>query len=592
VRPKRPITIDSIEHCTGRPIVLSVSGTELLLSGAFYHLSGHYLFLGSPKVDSVNDLAPLELRIDDFAPQDLVITHLLQLQKMEVSATESVEAANRLTEQQLIYRSIVEQSHDIIVAVDKHGRVSHANPRARATLGEEIVGKRGSRLLTLDSRKIWKRAAANLVGDAGSHWVELDLADYTGTSLQVEGHLVLNLEVGHGEVITAILRDVTQRKQTEAELRISNEKLQQARQMEALGRFAGGIAHDFNNLLGVISGAAELLQGDMEPEDSRQSDIEMILSTVTKGAELSRQVFQFSQQQTPTKGQSDLATHTRSMKPILQRTVGASIDLSISILTDPALVEIPPVQYEQMLMNLVVNAAHAMPDGGRLLIEIGRDEIRNEVFFKVEDSGEGIKPDVLRRIFEPFYSTRSPGLGSGLGLSVVYGIVKGAGGEVHVESQEGTGTTFRITLPASTSDPVSKESTGAAAAWQQVAQIGARVVLLEDQPDLRNLIIRALQKMGVQALAFSSLADAREGFRAYQGVPNLFITDVTLTDGNGLDLAEELADQGKLNKVIIITGNADFDRVGSLTSEHGWELLIKPFQLRELNELVVKAIGQ
>ena len=98
--------------------------------------------------------------------------------------------------------------------------------------------------------------------------------------------------------------------------------------------------------------------------------------------------------------------------------------------------------------------------------------------------------------------------------------------------------------------------------------------------------------MGVQALAFSSLADAREGFRAYQGVPNLFITDVTLTDGNGLDLAEELADQGKLNKVIIITGNADFDRVGSLTSEHGWELLIKPFQLRELNELVVKAIGQ
>jgi len=220
------------------------------------------------------------------------------------------------------------------------------------------------------------------------------------------------------------------------------------------------------------------------------------------------------------------------------------------------------------------------------------DESRDKVFFKVEDSGEGIEPDVLRRIFEPFYSTRSPGLGSGLGLSVVYGIVKGAGGGVHVDSKVGAGAKFRVTLPASKSGPDEDEISSVASGWRQVVQPGARVVLLEDQPDLRSLTIRALRQMGLEAQAFGSLADARRGFDAYQGAPDLFITDVTLTDGNGLDLAEELANQGKLKKVIIITGNADFDRVGSLTSEHGWELLIKPFQLRELNDLVAKAIGR
>ena len=592
IRPSKAITLDSIKHSVAHPLVLSVIGTDLLLSGAFYALSGQYLFLGSPKLDSVNELLPLELKIDDFAPQDLVITHLLQLQKMETAAIESIEAAKRLTEQQLIYRSIVDESHDIIVAIDKYGRVSHANPKARAVLGEEIVGTRGSRLLTRDSRKIWKRAASNLVGDAGSHWVELDLVGDAGTSLQVEGHLVLNLEIGHGAVITAILRDVTRRKQTEAELRISNERLQQARRMESLGRFARGIAHDFNNLLGVISGVAELLQEDIEPQDPRQSDIEMILSTVKKGAALARQVFQFSQQQTPAKGRVDMVAHTRGMAAMLKRTVGSSIDLDISILTDSAWAEIPPVQYEQMFMNLVVNAVHAMADGGSLLIEIDRDESRGEVSFKVEDSGEGIESDVLRRIFEPFYSTRSPGLGSGLGLSVVYGIVKGAGGEVHVNSEVGAGATFRITLPESSSEPGEDEASRVTAGWRQVVQPGARVVLLEDQPDLRSLTIRALRQMGLEAQAFASLADARSGFDTYPGSPDLFITDVALTDGNGLDLAEELADEGKVNKVIIITGNADFDRVGALTASRGWRLLIKPFELRELNELVVAAINR
>lgn len=586
------MTEQTVKLSLSHPIVLQVVGSDLLLSGAFYEIEGTYLFLGSPKLDSVYELMPLKLTIDDFAPHDLVITHLLQLQKMEVSANESMEAARRLTEQQLIYRSIVEQSHDIIVAVNERGRVLHANPKALEIFGIEVAGQRGSRLLSRESRKVWRRAAAHLVGDSESNWVELDLIGKKGASMQVEGHLVRNLELGRGSGVTGILRDVTRRKQTEAELRVSNEKLQQARRMESLGRFAGGIAHDFNNLLGVISGVAELLQEDLGSEDARQADVDTILTTVKKGAALARQVFQFSQQQAPAKGRSDVVSHTRSMTPILHRTVGDKIDLSISILTDSAPIEIPAVQYEQMLMNLVVNAVHAMPDGGSLLIEVGRDEDREEVFIKVEDTGEGMEPDVVRRIFEPFFSTRSPGLGSGLGLSVVYGIVKGAGGEVQVVSKVAVGTNFKLTLPQSKGGAAASESVNPPGGWRRVDREGVRVVLLEDQPELRSLTMRALRHMGLEAQSFGSLAEARKGFEAYEGVPDLFITDVALTDGNGLDLAEELAERGRLRKVIIITGNADFERVGRLTTMYGWKLLAKPYDLRELNEFVVEAVDQ
>ena len=591
IRPATPITTETISGLVGHPLVLQVVNTDLLLSGAFYNLEGSYFFIGSPKLESVSELLPLKLTIGDFAPHDLVINHLLQLQKMEVSAAETIEAAERLTEQQLIYRSIVDQSHDIIVAVNERGRVSHANPKALSALGQGIINQRGSRLLSRSSRAIWRRAAESIRGEAGSHWIELDLVGRSGTTLQVEGHLVRSMDVGSGTGLTGILRDVTQRKKTEAELRISNEKLQQARRLESLGRFAGGIAHDFNNLLGVISGVAELLQEDTDQEDPRQEDIDTILMTVKKGAALARQVFQFSQQQAPAKGRADMVAHTRGMDAILRQTVGNDVDLTVSLLAESAFVEIPSVQYEQILMNLVVNAVHAMPDGGGLLVEVGRDEGRDEAFIKVEDSGEGIEPDVLRRIFEPFFSTRSPGLGSGLGLSVVYGIIKGAGGEVHVDSEPGVGTNFRITLPLSAGCSEEGQAANPSGSWKQVGRPGVRVVLLEDQPDLRSLTLRALRQMGLEVQAFANLAEARSGFTEYEGVPDLFITDVALTDGNGLDLAEELDADGRLSKVIIVTGNADFDRVDKLTSTRGWQLLTKPYELRELNESVVSAVS-
>lgn len=573
------------------PIQVRLIGQDLVLMGQVAALEDGFLFLTSPKLDSVEDLKPLRLKINHFAPHDGVMTSLFQLQRLEVAAAEAISSAQDLATQQEIYRQIVEQSNDLILGLHPTLGLTFANPVAREVLGIEVGSTQIEDLFTEQDRAKLNTAAGSLRDGAKSAWVGLNLKNSQGELVEVDGPLAASLLEDDEETLIGFFRDVTAKNIAERELRISNERLREAQKMEAIGRFAGGIAHDFNNLLSVVSSAADLLQGSINRRDPRRADVDVILSTADKGAALARQLLQFSRRNPQVKGQTELFEHTESLREALTLILQDSVELQLPKTESQCYVKLAPVQYEQILMNLMVNANNAMPDGGRITVKIEEQATRGHALIQVCDTGIGMTDEVMQRIFEPFYSTNQHEDSSGLGLSVVYGIIDEAGGDIHVESAPGAGATFSIALPLDPEagslqlEPAPKETP------IDQAKASGRVVLVEDQSDLRRLITRALQEMGLEVQSFDSVGAATEGFETYSGIPDLLITDVILGDGNGLDLAEQLESAGKVRRVIITTGNADFERIDSLTMQHGWQILMKPFRLRQLNQLVTDCLA-
>ena len=584
---------DILTQLFDRPVQLHLKGTPLTLTGEFAPSNAGFLFLGSPKIDRLEELSELQLKINDFSPHDGVMSSLFQVQKMEVISAEAMMAAEDLARQQQIYRQIVEESNDIILALTNQGEVTIANPVAMELLGIAMGSTKTNDFLSAESRETWNAAASSLADGEPSIWVELVLLASQGGEVPVEGHLVRSI-ADQGESVVGFLRDVTARKLAEQNLAATNQQLQRAHKMEAVGRFAGGIAHDFNNVLGVVIGAASALKEDLPSHDPRRPDLEVILTSAEKGAALAHQILQFSQQNRSLKGRTELVSQAESLRPILDRIVGPRIALSIETRSDQVVVQMDPIQFEQVLLNLAINAEHAMPEGGELEIEIGTLPGREQAFFRVQDCGSGMEPEVLDRIFEPLYSTKPAGKGSGMGLSIVYGIISEAEGKIEVKSEPGQGTCFTVKLPLS--DPVESRAT-----TEQPARLpnaldadedAPRVVVVEDQPALLRLTTRALEGMGLEVDAFSSIQTTREALEAKSQPSDILLTDVSLPDGDGLDLAEQLTKEKRIGKVIVMTGNADFNRIDGLMSRHGWQLLMKPFRLNQLTQLVSRLLNE
>ena len=569
-----------------RPVQLIVKDTPLSLAGEFTAWEDGFLFLGSPKIDRLTELSELNLKISDFSPHDGVMSSLFQIQKLEVMSTEALMAAEDLAQQERIYRQIVEESNDIILALTQKGEITLANPIATSLLGISAGVSRASDFLSKESRATWDDAAQALSEGAQSVWVELILQDPRGHAVSVEGHLVRSV-ADRGESVLGFLRDVTARKSAEHNLAASNEQLRRAQKMEAVGRFAGGIAHDFNNVLGVVIGAASALQEELPRHDPRSADLEVILASAEKGAALAHQILQFSQRNRTIGGKTELVAQAESLRPILDRIVGTNVELIIRSSADRVHVELDAIQFEQVLLNLTVNAEYAMADGGRLTVEIEADPHRNQAVVSVRDSGLGMEPEVLDRIFEPLYSTKPSEDGSGMGLSIVYGIISEAGGSIEVDSQPNLGTCFTIALPlCGELQEIEKTAAATAVPSTQTDPAPRKAIVIEDQLALLRLTTRALEEIGLEVESFASIEEARSVLLAKKTSHKILVTDVSLPDGNGLDLAEELVEKGRIEKVIIMTGNADFDRIDRLTSHFGWALLMKPFRLNQLTKLV------
>ncbi|MBN1991781.1 MAG: response regulator, partial [Anaerolineae bacterium] len=375
-------------------------------------------------------------------------------------------------------------------------------------------------------------------------------------------------------------RDITRELQLE-------EQYLQAQKMQAVGQLTAGIAHDFNNLLTAINGFAELAQSRREPNQAYQDMLDKILRSGRRAADLVKQLMAFSRKQVLESQVVNLNAVVTDIEKMLQRIIGEHITLKTAPAPDLGLVKVDPAQFQQVIVNLAVNARDAMPDGGCLTIETANVTLDENytaehlemqpgeyVLLTVSDNGFGMSAAVKARIFEPFFTTKEPGQGTGLGLATVFGIVKQSGGYIWVYSEEGLGATFKIYLPRihQAAGHVSfSEST-------QDLPVGTETVLVvEDDAGVREFITRSLNQQGYAML---EAADGREAMRLVQnhrGAIHLLLTDVIMPGANGKTLAAELGQICPGLKILFMSGytNAALAQHGVL--EPGIAFLPKPF---------------
>ena len=396
------------------------------------------------------------------------------------------------------------------------------------------------------------------------------------------------------------LIDVTEQKNLEAQF-------SQSQKMQAVGQLAGGVAHDFNNLLTAIIGFCDLLLLRSRPGDPAFADIMQIKQNANRAANLVRQLLAFSRQQTLQPRIIDITDVLVELSHLLRRLIGENIELEFGHGRDLGLVKVDQGQLEQVVINLAVNARDAMPNGGRLTIRTGNVRTAQAlrrghevmpagdyVLIEVRDTGIGIAPDNLARIFEPFFSTKEVGSGTGLGLSTVYGIVKQTGGFVFVDSNPGTGTAFEIYLPRhQASEDVAADRTEAAEPPVPKDLTGTgTVILVEDDDAVRTFGGRALRNKGYRVIEAKSGETALDLVRHASGRINLLITDVVMPQMDGPGLIREVRRIDPDIKVIFISGyteDAFRQRLGSDSDIH---FLAKPFSLKQLAIKVKEVLGE
>ncbi|NLE75814.1 MAG: response regulator, partial [Chloroflexi bacterium] len=382
-----------------------------------------------------------------------------------------------------------------------------------------------------------------------------------------------------------VVTDISDRKQMEAQFL-------QAQKMETVGRLAGGVAHDFNNLLTAISGYSTLALDNLGPTDPLREDIEQVIKASNRAAALTRQLLAFSRRQIIQPRIVNLNDLMLELDKMLRRLIGE--DIEMVTLPAPGLgsVRVDPTQIEQILVNLAVNARDAMTEGGKLTIETDNVALDREyalhhvgvvpgeyVMLAVSDTGCGIPEDVRARIFEPFFTAKDVGKGSGLGLPIVYGIVKQHGGHIFVYSEEGHGTSFKIYLPqvagqptpTANQPPVSKLPTGT-----------ETVLLVEDEPLVRAMAKRILLGQGYTVLEASNGDEAIWLAQEHLGEIHLLLTDVVMPGMSGKELSWRLQTLRPTLRILYISGYASNAIVHGGVLDQGTEFLQKPFTISTL----------
>ncbi len=405
------------------------------------------------------------------------------------------------------------------------------------------------------------------------------------------------LEFAGRRAALVVAADITERRQSEEALRVSEAQLVQAQKMEAVGQLAGGIAHDFNNLLTVIGGRSALLLQRGGFSDAVRTDVELIGKTADRAAALTRQLLAFSRKQVLEPRPVEPNALVGRVVPMLRRLIGEHIELVIVAGRDVGHVLADPGQVEQVIMNLVVNARDAMPDGGMVKIETaGRDlpeAARHAqghvppgqyVTLSVQDAGSGMDTATLARIFEPFFTTKEPGKGTGLGLSTVHGIVHQSGGYIGVDSAPGRGTTFTIYLPRIAAGAASPDAAPPAPSG---ATRGTETVLLvEDEEEVRRLASEILKGCGYTVLETGDPLEALTMAERRSGAVDLLVTDMVMPAMGGSELAERLTITCRGMRVLYISGYTDEMITQAGTSGSGRAFLHKPFTPHDLTRKV------
>lgn len=389
--------------------------------------------------------------------------------------------------------------------------------------------------------------------------------------------------------ILSMCEDVTDRRQAEEQVRLSQ-------RIEAVGRLAGGIAHDFNNLLNVVTGYSEMLLKELPPEGKPHRRADHILKAAQKAADLTRQLLAFSRQQILKPRVLDLNTLVADMRRMLRPLVREDIELVISSAPELGPVRADPSQIDQVLLNLAVNAIDAMPRGGTLAIETANKDFDEDyarlhspahpgayVMLSVSDTGEGMDEATQARIFEPFYTTKVRGRGTGLGLSTVYGIVKQSDGFVWVYSEPGRGTTFKVYLPRVLDTP---EQASRGQAGPPALGGSETILVVEDQETALEMFQEALSSRGYTVLKARDGAEGLSLAGQYSGTIDLVLTDVVLPKLGGRQMAEQVILKHPEARILFMSGYSSDTITRHGVLEPGIELIEKPFGPEALSRRV------
>ena len=497
------------------------------------------------------------------------------------------------------FRVMVDALHDYaIFTVDASGVVDSWNRGAERLLGrtaEETLGRHLSVLYDDDESQDAAREL-QLAAQNERHESNRRVSRHDG--VRNVNIITSAMRDGQGQLLgfVRILRDITDRLRAEEELARREHSLRQAQKMEAIGQLAGGVAHDFNNMLTAIRGYAHLLRDEHAANVDAVAGFDEIIKAVDRSAGLTRQLLAFSRKQVLQPRPVNLTETVRDMESMLGRLMVGDIELVTQLAEDAGQIVVDPAQLQQVVLNLVINARDAMPDGGVVVIRTENVDADADfcashpgmvpgpqVMLSVTDTGVGMAPEVLAHIFEPFFTTKQLGRGTGLGLSTVYGIVKQSGGYVNVKSQPGRGSTFEVYFRRTR---VRSADQAATVPSTTRARRAATVLLVDDEESVRRMLTKVLERSGYLVLAAEDGAQALAMSDAHAGDIDLLVTDMMMPRMNGRELSRAFHERRPDARVLFMSGYADNDII-----DRGWldarmTFIQKPFELSELLEKI------
>lgn len=512
--------------------------------------------------------------------------------------TAEKEAAEALRESDRQFRSLVAGVTDYaLYMLDRNGVVSSWNVGAERIKGyaaEEIIGRHFSQFYTPDDRKAGlPNRSLSIAAATGKFEAEAWRVRKDGSLFWANVVIdAIRDETGNLVGFAKITRDITERRNAQEALERAHQQLALAQKMEALGQLTGGVAHDFNNLLMVVSGQAQSLLRRLTDQKNARS-LEAILAAASRGEALTRQLLTFARRQPQNPRTVDLNQTVSAFRDVLSSSARGKFDLNIEIPQDvwPVSIDIP--EFELALVNLVVNARDAMPEGGSISLTGDNvtlyggetiEAIKGEfVALTVSDTGTGIAPENLPKIFEPFFTTKSAGKGTGLGLSQTYGFAQQSGGAIAVHSKLGHGTQVTLYLPRS------HQPVAAVVANEPASQSpgrGEKILVVEDNPDVRAVAVTLLEQLNYRTVAVDN-AKAALNLLGNGTSVDLVFSDVMLPgDLDGLGLAEAISKRYPQTPVLLTSGYSK-----ALIGRHGLPILRKPYQISALAEAVRSTLG-